>query len=525
MIDMKGHKYRVRVHGADSPGAKSVYWPIFIVCMLWLGLVAWRPMVFGFYHDDWSSVAQPLDRSGSLGEALIADPSRPLYLIILYVLRFFLTDKVVLWQALLALVHLLNALAIYRLVVCIFMDEPRRDRLLVGALAATLWLAYPWSLGYSAWAIMLPPDIGILLAILGVTQVMRPEPSGKRIAEALALLSLSWLIYESTWLMWLPFSLLFLARAYRHPESRLPAWRFFWLSCLLQGLFVFANRVISAQSLHGKKLSANVLATLSTDAHLFLNQLLPALPGFLLIGVCLALLLSGVLLNLGRRIVIPMHILALASMLLGLSLSLLIYAAAGYAIEWTGLFSRVTLPISFWLSMIFACLFVLAWSGAPPYQKVIVLLASLGMTLPLCNSLIQQSRLWAKSWEQQQLILSALPQSVVDLANRQSLLLVDIPRGVAPVFTFSAFWDISGAVIARMSNYVPDKKPHAFATVLRREEWRTTWDGKVVRQYWCHAPESPLWGMDARQVYMWTYPDVQATAMQAPFDIGCGTAK
>ncbi len=503
----------------------SSYWHVGIVGVLWLVLVAWRPMLFGFYHDDWSSVALPLDRSSSVAELLIADPARPLYIIILYVLRFVFTDKVMLWHALLALVHLLNALAIYRLVVCIFMDEPRRDRQLVGALAATLWLAYPWSLGYSAWAIMLPPDIGLLMAILGVTQVMRPGANSKGIAVALALLSLSWLIYESTWLMWLPFSLLLLARAVRHPESRLLAWRFFWMSCLLQGLLIIVNRVISAQSLHGKKLSANVLATLGTDSHLLLNQLLPALSGHLVIGVCLALLLSGGLLNLSRSLAAPMRILALVSMLLGLSLSVLIYAAAGYAIEWTGLFSRVTLPISFWLSVVFASLFVLAWSGAAPYRKVIVLLASLGMMLPLCHSLVEQSRLWTKSWEEQQSILTALPQSVVELANRQSLLLVDIPRGTAPVFTFSAFWDISGAIVPRMTNYVPDKKPHAFATVLRQEEWRTTWDGDIVRQYWCNAPDRPLWGMDAKQVYLWTYPDAQATAMQAPFDIGCGTAK
>ena len=522
---MAGKKYRVSMPDANPHEATSGNWPIFILGMLWLGLVAWRPMVFGFYHDDWSSVALPLDRSGSLGELLLADPGRPLYLIVLYGLRFFLTDKVVLWQVLLAIVHLLNALAIYRMVVCIFMEESGRDRQLAGALAGTLWLAYPWSLGYSAWAIMLPPDIGLLMAILGVTQVMRPGADTKAIAVALSLLSLSWLIYESTWLIWLPFSLLLLARAVLYRESKLLAWRFFWMSCLLQGLFIIVNRVISAQSLHGKKLSANVLATLGTDSHLFLHQLLPALPGYLLIGVCLALLLSGVLLNLGRCMAAPMRILALVSMLLGLSLSVLIYAAAGYAIEWTGLFSRVTLPISFWLSMVFAGLFVLACRGASHFRKVVVRLASLGILLPLCNSLIEQSQLWTKSWEEQQSILTALPQSVVELTNRQSLLIVDIPRGTAPVFTFSAFWDISGAIVPRMLNYVPDKKPHEFATVLRQDEWRTTWDGVIVRQYWCNAPDSPLWGIDAKQVYLWKYPDTQATAMQAPFDIGCGKSK
>lgn len=520
MIDKLPIKCQVRT--LDSA---SSYWPMAVVGMFWLGLVAWRPMLFGFYHDDWSSLALPLDRSASLAELLVADPGRPLYIIILYALRFFLSEKAVLWQALLSIVHLMNALAIYRLVTCVFTDERQRDRLLAGTLAAALWLTYPWSLGYSAWAIMLPPDISLLLAILGITQAMRPEADGKSIAVAMALLSLSWLIYESTWLMWLPFSLILLARSLGHAGSRLFAWRFFWMSCLLQGFFIITNRMVFAQSAHSKKLSVNILSTLDTNSHLFINQLLPAVPGYLVIAGCLAALLVCILLNLGRVLTTPMRLLALACMLFGLSMSVLIYAAAGYAIEWTGLFSRVTLPISFWLSMIFACLFLLAWSGAARWRKIIVLLASLGVILPLCYSLIQQSRLWAKSWEEQQRILTALPQSVVDLANQQSLLLVDIPRGTAPVFTFSAFWDISGAVVPRMPNYVYDKKPHVFATVLRKDEWRTTWDGKVVRQYWCRAPDSPLWAMDARQVYMWTYPNVQATKMHAPFEVGCDSAK
>ena len=520
---MSSDGLRVAMFGANSNASRQAYWPILIIGVFWMALVAWRPMIFGFYHDDWISVALPLDRSKSLIELLVTDPSRPLYIIVLYALRFFLTDKAVLWQGLLALVHLLNALAIYRLVTCIFTEELVCDRRLVGVFAATLWLAYPWSLGYSAWSIMLLPDIGFLLAIVGVTQVMRQDP---KVVAALVLLSLSWLIYESTWLIWLPFSLLFLARTFRFPELRINAWRFLWMSCLLQALFIIANRLISAQSLHGKKLSVNLLSTLSTDAHLFLNQLLPALPGNFLLGICLALILAGVLLNLCRRLVIPMNIFTFFSMFLGLSSSVLIYAAAGYGIEWTGLFSRVTLPISFWLSMIFASLFMLAWSGATIYQKAIALLASLGIIVLLCNSLLQQSRLWANSWQQQQKILTALPQNVVDLVGQHSLLIADIPRGDAPVFTFSAFWDISGAVIPRMSNYSPNQKPYdAFATVMRRGEWRTTWDGKVVRQYWCHSPEALLWGIEAKQVYIWAYPDEYASAIQAPFDIGCSPTK
>jgi hypothetical protein len=110
---------------------------------------------------------------------------------------------------------------------------------------------------------------------------------------------------------------------------------------------------------------------------------------------------------------------------------------------------------------------------------------------------------------------------VVNLANRQSLILVDAPRGTGPVYTFSAFWDISGAIIPRMTEYVNEKKPHAFATVARTGEWRTTWDGVIVRQAWCFAPDSPLWGLEATKLYLWKYPGQEAISVAAPYDSGC----
>lgn len=520
MIQMTHQRYL-----AKADRTRQGYWPLVVLGLLWLGFVAWRPLQFGFYHDDWSSVATPLDRSGSLGQLLAADPTRPLYLILLYFLRFFLGDNPVAWQVLLAVVQLFNALAIYRLVSCMFADELHRDRRVAATLAAAAWLIFPWSLGYSAWSVMLLPNIGMLLAILGLIQILRKEASTNSVTIALSLFAASWLIYESTWLSWLPFSFLMLARSVRRVQSRPLAWRFFWMSCLLQVAFIVANRVISAQALQSKKLSANILATLSTDRHLFVNQLLPSLPGYLIVGGCLTLLVVCVAVNLQQSLRSPLRPVALLCMVLGLMLSVLIYATAGYAIEWTGLFSRVTLSISFWLSLILASLFVMAWSQAPRYRKGVVLLAILVAMLPLSRSLLEQSRLWSESWREQQAILKALPQNVVDLTNRQSLLLVDIPRGTAPVYTFSAYWDISGAITPRIPNYTVEEKPYAFATVLRAQEWRTTWDGKVVRQYWCTAPDSPLWSMDASRVFLWTYPRAEAEEMQAPFDTGCSSGK
>jgi hypothetical protein len=504
--------------------ALQAFWPSVFLGVLWITLVAWRPAFFGFYHDDWSSVAVPLDRSSDLASLLAADPSRPLYIIVLYILRWLLSGKVVLWQSLLAFVHFLNAIAIYRLAGYLFSSaQPERSRV-PSVVGAALWLLYPWSLGYSAWAIMLPPDIGMLLAVSGMLMVMRPGLDLKRVYFAILLLVLSWLIYEATWMLWLPFSLVLLMRARKSTGLRPVAWRFFWGSLLAQVVFIILNRVISAQSSHGKKLSASILALLDTDRYLFVNQLLPSLWSYQFIGYSLLLLLACLLLNVRRCIALPARGWVLFCMILGLAVSQLLYAAAGYAIEWTGLFSRVTLPVSFWLSLAFASLFSMAWSGARPYVKTALVVALAGVAVPLSYSLVEQSSFWAKSWEEQQNLLKMLPQNVTSVVGEDRMLVVDAPRGTPPVFTFSAYWDISAALVPYVPAYANEKRPHEFATMLRKDEWRTTWDGEVLTQYWCTSRDIPLWKLDAKHVYLWRYPAQQATALTAPYDSGCGTS-
>lgn len=514
-ITNKNTKYDFSIFNIPIP--KSLV----LVLIVWLLLVAWRPFFFGFYHDDWSSVALPLDRSSDLLTLLKGDPGRPLYLIVLYGLRAVFKDHFEIWQLALALIHLFSAIGIYVAMTYLYNGNDRNGGRSCGAVAAVLWLVVPWSLGYSAWAVMLPPDLGMLLAICAIIVVVKPGINTKRVCFSIGLLIASWLIYEATWMVWFPFAVLLLVRSFERNELRRYAMQFFILALVAQGLFVVFNRIASTQSLQGKKLSANILATLDTDWHLFLNQLLPSLVGKDLMEWSLALLLVCVIANLPRWISSPSKWMQPICMLIGMATSVLIYAAAGYGIEWTGLFSRVTLSISFWLVFLFAGLFAMAWGGAARPVKLLALIGLLGVLSPLTYSTVQQSMLWKKSWDEQQQILRALPQSVINLANRQTLILVDAPRGTGPVYTFSAFWDISGAIILRMPEYVNDKKPPVFATMARKGEWRTTWDGVMVRQAWCHSPDSPIWGLETSKLYLWEYPAQNAVAVVAPYDSGC----
>lgn len=497
-------------------------WPMLVLLAAWLILVLPRAAWFGFYHDDWSSVVLPPGRSASLGLLLADDPGRPLYVLTLHVLRPLLGHDVVLWQILLAVIQLLNAWAMASIAASLSARTNRDDGRWLGAMAGSLWLVVPWSLGYSAWSVMLPPDIGMLLALVAIARLVRPGANTSDVNSAVGLLFLSWLIYEATWMIWLPFALVLWLRAGDRADARRLALRFLFSGGALQALFVLWNRLISAHAVAGKKLSSDILAVLQTDHYLLGHQLLDSLVWHRVFVLALALLLAAALLNIPRWMREPHRYLLPVCMLLGVALSAVIYAAAGYAIEWTGLFSRSTLPISVWLVLCFVGVFSLGWSGGARLTRALLVASLIGTVVPLAGTLWGQSLQWKASWDEQQRILSALPRSVVDLAGPHSLILADVPRGPAPVFTFDAFWDISGAITLRMPlARAQAARGHMVATVLRPGEWRTTWDGTRVTQYWCSAPDSPLWSLPARRVYLWRYPQQQAGALTAPYDSGC----
>lgn len=340
---------------------------------------------------------------------------------------------------------------------------------------------------------------------------------------AALLLCASWTIYEATWFFWLPPALLLLARIrHRRPSDR-TFWTFVGLLAVLQVAFVVLNRLLATGSPVAKKLSGQLLGTLATDEHLLGAQLLPQLQAvWLPLQVGLAVLLACALLQSLRSGSFLRLLVQLAVPVCGMAITVLLYAAAGYAIEWEGLFSRVTLAISFWLALLAGALAqategagwkTLRWTGRAAATLVCVALAA---------SLLQQSQPWLRSWEEQQAIVAAFPEPVLKRVNPQTLVLMDLPRGPAPVYGFSAFWDISGALIARVPReQTISSSTHAYATVMRPTEWRTSWDGAELRQSWCSSPDSILWRLPAERVIVWRYPGQEVVEVAPGFTTGC----
>ena len=65
---------------------KSMPWVLPVI--VWLAVVAWRPWVTGFYHDDWT-VLQPLSHGNAL-KLFEEQASRPIYALLLVSVRLVL---------------------------------------------------------------------------------------------------------------------------------------------------------------------------------------------------------------------------------------------------------------------------------------------------------------------------------------------------------------------------------------------------------------------------------------------------
>jgi hypothetical protein len=499
-------------------GASRLTLPL-ALSVAWLLLVAWRPYSFGFYHDDWPTVVMA-DRVKNLFE-LFHEPSRPLYLFSLYGLRLVLGPSAWAWQAALALLHLLSAWGVARAVHALPGSERETTpSVWPGLLAGVAWLAFPWSLGYSAWPVMLPPLLGMTAAIWSLVLVAGNPTRGRLVASGL-LLCVGWTVYEATWFFWFPWAFLIILTARDGPMRR-SFWLYFGCIAAVQVFVVVANRLLAATTTTSKHFTGQVVSTLETGQRLLQEELATQLEG---VGAPLAVALLALLvlaMNVAvRRRSLSVLLLQCGACLAGIAVAVLLYAAAGYAIQWQGLFSRTTMPISFWLAMLIGG-FLRVTESSGTVSRWLARSAGGLACAAFAIALIRESHPWQESWKEQRAVVAAFPAEVLNLANPQTLMLMDLPRGAAPVYGFSAFWDISGALMSRLPRSQTNSPvSHAYATVIREPELRTTWDGEFVRQAWCTSPNNILWKLPAQRVFVWRYPGNEVVPVAPGFVVGC----
>src|SRR5450830_926036 len=120
--------------------------PWMLPIVIWLALVCWRPLVVGFFHDDWI-VLQPLLADDAF-KLFVDQASRPIYATIVIFARLVMPMDPFYYQVLLTILLAFSALAIgmfaRRIANCVGANDKLASW--AGAAAASMWLATPWNL-------------------------------------------------------------------------------------------------------------------------------------------------------------------------------------------------------------------------------------------------------------------------------------------------------------------------------------------------------------------------------------------
>jgi hypothetical protein len=502
--------------------------PWVLPVIVWLAVVAWRPLIAGFYHDDWS-VLQPLLAGDAL--KLFEDhASRPIYALIIVFVRQLLPMDPVYYQGLLAMLMACSALAIG------LFAQRMSDRLTTnsgtaswaGAVSASIWLATPWDLGVSVWPTTFPAQISVTgFCIVGAI-TLGSDSIRVKLAKALPTFLAISLISELFWLSFIPLIILLVAFGTgfsnwrKQKEAILLLIGFGGIQVLLATLnrmlvfFGFGiNRSFNTSVLETTWLSLRLLPSEFSKA--VVSPFLFWAIGFgLVAGVIVCALFHP------KTKIIAVVLLAVGA---GCLISIFLFALAGYRVESIGIFSRTTVVISVWLSLIPALAIAVA-KEFNSWIKWTLNSASVLLLLVLASSSVINLQAWRKSWQFQKALLSSIPiEELNRMAEKDSFILIDADKPESAVEGLEGFWDLSGALFTQypaLGDRFASKRNRHFATIVDRSKKQTTWDGAAIVQSWCHSPQVALWKLSApSQAYLWSYSARQLTRLDNPVQLGC----
>ncbi|SEQ32209.1 hypothetical protein SAMN05428969_2723 [Devosia sp. YR412] len=473
--------------------------PLLAIVLGWIICISWRPLVLGFYHDDWSL----LTVTSPYGAPLVSGGlSRILYVGLGYAAVTLFGANPVPWHiygAILVLVTsgfvYLGCLAVARKLAF----NPGSARW-AACLAALVWMLTPTSLGYAAWPVMFPGLWAVCLMMASVYLVATGSNSLPPLFAAAFCLILSTLIYEAFWFCFVPMAILVFAL---NKERR-------WFTALrVLAILGGAQLSVIGWSLFlaadgrgtGKQVTAPFVDILNTAprwlAELFFTSLSTA-HVLIIVGL---VILAAVYWRLSayRPIVI-----ALLAVSIGAATTMTLFYAAGYGMTAKGIFSRTYIAFNVWLALAVCIGALVALDKARGLSRLVLASALIAGLIWIGGKSITQTMRWAEAWTYQQQLLAGIPEAPPFDTQQHTALIWSLPNRSDKVESIGAIWDTTAALYVTRPGWRPFlEKGQLWATASQSGIWKTTWDGKKVSQSWCVSPDVPLWSIDAKQVVIY----------------------
>jgi len=487
---------------------------------IWCSLYAWRPLLFGFYHDDWSLL---LGCNGSiLQEIYCIDVSRPGAPLIRWTFHELIGTNPAAWQFVTTVSMLGAALALMALLRRMLqpggVSELRSAW--AAAIAAAFYLAFPWMLGI-AWVTATSPNIATICFTLAMYVWFARWPLAARCLTSAVFFGFSSLIYEAYWFAFIPFAALLWLR------EILPRRDLAILTATLAGMqliLIGYNRLIAALGAGvNKSFDPQWLHTLSGSWPPIIGGLrdIYGIPG----RYVFAALLVSLLVCLATRFDGRRALATLVPIFAGIAISFVLFALAGYVVVLTGLFARTTMVLSWWLAV--AVAFAAAHAAnLPTRRRFLAGVTGLALLLMLAGGTLTQSRYWARSWTEQQDILAKLPVEKLMAAPGPSFLVIDAPRPLDKVGSFSAWYDISAAIWSTQ----PELARHLAGSGMISSPIAIVASGLSsfrmtptrVTGYSCFTHDVSL-DFQSGNILLWKYPKQSIETVSGLAEIDCGS--
>jgi hypothetical protein len=385
-----------------SFGQPPVLFPV-----VWLVFYLPRIWRFGFYDGDWVD----LMRLNSFESVWHTFNSRPLSIVIFYVLPRLIGDHAEIWQALLSASMLCASFLFYRILVRIGLLLEGPAMMQVGSYRVTAdvvvacWLLFPWTLGWTAWPTLMMGQLALLFFLLSMHLLLNAETKWHVVAAAFvyALCDLS---YEPFYLAFLPFlAMLFITNERRH----------FWLMVVvLFSVQIFAigyNRLMAHIMVDGGAAKivdfSTVFESLGSVRGLLKALLYSAPQTAKLISnsIVVMVVATGILLfvlgtRFGQKRISLRYSAVLIFAFLMISASVVQFGLAAYGLSGIGIASRTSIAVCVWIAIfIFVFLRTNILLTVPLARRASAFLIALLMTC-CALALYHQNELWAFAWRE-----------------------------------------------------------------------------------------------------------------------------
>jgi hypothetical protein len=380
-----------------SCGQPPVLFPI-----VWLIFYVPRVWRFGVYYGDWSDLMliNPFDSIWWLFN------SRPVALLVSYVLPRLIGNHPAIWQALLCASMLCAAVLFYKVLIRVGLLLERPAEAPIGSyrvsadVVVACWLLFPWTLGWTAWPTLMMGQLALLFFLLSMQLLLTAEGKGQVVAAALAY-ALCNFAYEPFYLAFLPFlAILFISDERRH----------FWLKVVLlfsvQVIAIGYNRLMAHIMVNGgaaKTFNYSAFAKLpGTVWHLF-GQLLSTVPQtprqMIWIASAAATVMLGLILK-SRSQVAQRYAVVLIASLVMIAISVLQFGLAGYGMSGNGEAGRTTIAVSIWLAVLVLVFLRTCWTSTLPFVRGVSIVVMVALLIGYGAGLYHQNELWAFAWRE-----------------------------------------------------------------------------------------------------------------------------